>query len=119
MQLYKEADFPAYLYEAHKGKLIAYIAEGNNSSAQGELNSAIELFNQHWVQIKEESNRNTFLDSEYEIYDLASDFAYSKLDDPRQAFEYAESGRAISLFNLLQSGVKVNGDDEQHDQLGS
>lgn len=90
-----------FLYDAHKGKFLTYLNIGNVSEAQKELDNALTLYGQYRDQIHEERNRNAFFDVGQNIYDLAIDFAVTRLNDKEKAFHYAEDSRA-----LMESGVK-------------
>lgn len=100
-------DFQTHLYQAHKGKLLCYVAQGNDQLAKEEITTTLSLAERYRGQIHEEGNRNTFFDAEQTVYDAAIDFEYSRLDDPRQAFEYLEAARARSLQDLLEADKEV------------
>lgn len=99
-----------YLYEVRKGRFLALSASGNYAAAGQELTEALRLFEEYRVKILEERNRNAFFDAGQDTYDLATDFAYTKSLDELQAFDYAETSRARSLLNLLQTSTQVSGD---------
>jgi CHAT domain-containing protein/Flp pilus assembly protein TadD len=105
--LYKQLDFPAYFYEAHKGKLLALIALSDNASADTELRTVLTLFEAYRDKVVAESSRDTFFDAGQDTYDVAIDFAFSKMDDPNRAFAYAEGSRARSLFEMMNRGARV------------
>jgi CHAT domain-containing protein len=99
--------FPAEGYKAHKGKLLCNIAQGDDASAQNELQTTLSFFDQYRSSISEESNRNTFFDAEQDIYDIAVDFAYSRMNDARKAFEYSELSLARSLLDLTSASAMI------------
>ena len=107
LALYQQMNFPAYSYQAHKGKLLALIALNDDGAASNELNTVITLFEDQRKNIVEESNRGRFFDAGQDTYDLAIDFASSKRKDDQQALEYAEASRARSLFEIMNTGARV------------
>lgn len=108
IQLYNELHYPYYAYPAHKGKLLSFIAEGDDPATEEELRTVLGLFEQYRSKLTSESQRNTFFDVEQSIYDLAIDFAYSKKHDPGQAFEYSELSRARSLLDAMRQSIQVS-----------
>jgi CHAT domain-containing protein len=104
---YEQQSFQSYLYEAHAGKLSAFISLGDDAAAAEELKLTLALFEQYRPKILEESNRNSFFDTGQSIYDIATDFAYTRLNDPQAAFDYAETSRARSLLDLFNTDARV------------
>jgi CHAT domain-containing protein len=105
--IYKDLNFEAYSYEAHKGKLLALLALNDNAAASSELNTVLALFEANRKRITEESNRDKFFDVGQDTYDLAIDFASSRSQDDRQAVQYAEASRARSLFEMMKTQVSL------------
>ncbi len=99
IQLYQEGEKPFLLFKARKGRLLTYLRQGNDVAVAQELKQVLDMYEQHRVNILEESNRSSFFDTEQDIYDLAIEFAYSRLHSSPKAFEYSEMCRARSLFN--------------------
>jgi CHAT domain-containing protein/tetratricopeptide (TPR) repeat protein len=111
IRLYDGMKLFAFLYEAHKGRLLGYIAQNNDSRAKEELEIVLALFEAHRSKISEEKNRNSFFDLEQSVYDVAIDFEYSKVRDYQKAFDYSEVSRARSLLDLISTGAEASGDD--------
>ncbi len=107
IELYDKLNFSAESYEAHKGKLLCHVALEDDQLAARELNIALKLIEQYRYKILEESSRNAFFDNEQDIYDLAIDFEYTKMNNSRLAFEYSEASRARSLLDLYSPTAKV------------
>jgi CHAT domain-containing protein/Flp pilus assembly protein TadD len=107
IELYEKLDLSIYLYRAHRGKLLTYMALGDNAAAGAELEIALSLFEQYRSKIIEERNRNSFFDIGQDIYDIATDFTYSRMRNPQKAFEYAESSHARSLLDLVSERPQV------------
>jgi CHAT domain-containing protein len=103
INIYNALDFPAEGYAAHKGKLLCYIDQANDNAAISELQVTLALFEQYRSRIMEETNRNTFFDREQDIYDIAINFEYTRLNNPEAAFEYSETCRARSLLDSTKS----------------
>jgi CHAT domain-containing protein/lipoprotein NlpI len=91
-----------FLYEAHKGRFLSYVGLGDVAAAQTELDRTLDLFEEFRGKIHEERNRNAFFDVGQDTYDLAIDFALTKLNDNQKAFQYAEDSRARALFDLMR-----------------
>ncbi|HZS45495.1 MAG TPA: CHAT domain-containing tetratricopeptide repeat protein [Blastocatellia bacterium] len=112
IKLFEKSNFPTYLYEAHKGKLLAYIAEKDDALAADELKITLNLFEANRDRIDDDTSRNSFIDTD-NVYDIAIDFAYTRLHNGRQALEYAESSHARSLLDSIDSPPTVNIRDNQ------
>ena len=95
------------IYEAHKNRLFCYLATGDNSSGEEELKTTLDLAEKYRSTIVEGDNRNSFFDIQQSVYDLAIDFAYSKLNDPQKAFQYSEDSRARSLLDSVSGNSDV------------
>jgi CHAT domain-containing protein len=105
----------AYFYGAAKGRLLTLIAQGNDAEAQAELERVLSLYENYRKSIQEESNRNSFFDQEQDTYDVAIDFAQTRLKNSRQAFAYAELSRARSLRDAINRGWKMTAGPEYPD----
>lgn len=98
----------AWLYDAHKGKLLCHIAQGNDATARIELENVFALAEKNRASILEERHKNTFFDVEQSLYDAAIGFAYSRLRDAQKAFEYSERSRGRSLLELMAANALVS-----------
>lgn len=101
---YEQLDFQAFSYAAHKGKFLACAAAADGCSVEQELETTLSLFERQRQKILEMSNKNSFFDTEQNVYDLAIDFAYTAKKDPEQAFDYSERCHARSLLDLKNVG---------------
>lgn len=108
IHLYEELDYPYYTYPARKGKLLSYIASGDDYDAEAELRSVLDIFEQYRSGLTSEAQRNTFFDVEQSTYDVAVDFAQSRKRDPQRAFEYSELSRARSLLDAMRQSAQVS-----------
>ena len=106
IDLYKEIDFPAFVYLAQKGLFATLAAFGDTRLAKQELDKTISYYETQRTRITEQSNRDSFFDLEQDVYDLAIDFEAVKRDDARAAFEYSEMSRARSLLHALRRGAQ-------------
>ena len=106
ISFYDTSEYTADRYEAHKGRLLAYLATKNDSAIEQELPIILDLFNSSRKKILEEQNRNSFFDNEQDVYDLAVGYAHDKGDDEK-AFDYLEDSRSRSLLDLMNSTVKI------------
>lgn len=93
-------------YDAHKGRLLCYVNLGAVEAIESELSRVLNLFEQDRAAITEEQNRNSFFDSEQDVYDIAINHALAG-GDKHRAFEYSEQSRGRSLLDLLTHGVKL------------
>lgn len=97
-----EVDTKLLLFEAAKGRLLTAIKGGDDATAAKELERVIDFYEQHRVNIEDESSRNSFFNREQGIYDIAIDFAYSRRRNERLAFDYSELSRARSLLDTVK-----------------
>ncbi|MGH9879514.1 MAG: tetratricopeptide repeat protein, partial [Nitrososphaerales archaeon] len=97
-----EPDSTVLLFEAAKGELLTAIRGGDDSAAAKELDQVLDFYEQHRVNIEEESSRTAFFSREQGVYGIAIDFAYSRQQDERLAFDYSEMSRARSLLDTIQ-----------------
>jgi CHAT domain-containing protein len=104
LKFYEHSKKQSHFYVAAKGRLLTLIAQGRNAEAREELERVLGLYEENRASISEESNRNSFFDQEQNIYDIAVDFAYTRLHNPEQAYTYAELSRSRSLLDMLHRG---------------
>lgn len=95
------------LYYSRKGRVQSLMRLGQDDEAQQELDRTLQLYELSREKIVEQSLRSSFFDAEQDIYDLATDFAFTIRHDPRRAFEYAETSRSRSLLDLLQQEPRL------------
>ncbi|HEX3183944.1 MAG TPA: CHAT domain-containing protein [Pyrinomonadaceae bacterium] len=107
LAMFDQLGLGTFRYEAHKGKFVTYVTVGDASAAQRELDTALDLFEEFRAKIHEERNRNAFFDAGQDIYDLAIDFALSRLNDKEKAFNYAEDSRARALLDLIHTAPQL------------
>ncbi len=101
IDLNRELGMARYDYEAYRGKALAEIALGHTDQAKRDLTHALTIFEQNRGQIVAEEERTTYLDKEYEAYDAAIGVAY--VENPKEAFDLSERGRAPSLLETMKS----------------
>jgi CHAT domain-containing protein/tetratricopeptide (TPR) repeat protein len=104
---YRELDLPAFVLEALKGKLLVFVAEGDDVRADEAITAAMSLLEQSRSKIAEESNSDAFFDGAQDIYDLAIDFKFSRLQNPTAAYNIGELSRARSFWELIRGGCRV------------
>lgn len=103
VEIYARLGLPVFLYEAHKGRLLCYAAQRDDSAVRAEIETVLALAERHRDKIFEEETRNNFFDAEQSVYDLAIGFAHGRMNDGAKAFEYSELSRARSLLELLNA----------------
>jgi CHAT domain-containing protein len=112
IKVYDDFAYTYYTYPAHKGKLLAFIAQGNDDATEAEIHTVLSLFEQYRSKLTSENQRNTFFDVEQSIYDLSIDFVRSKKQDERLAYDYSELSRARSLEDAIRQGIQVSERDD-------
>lgn len=103
LELYQQVGVPVHIYQAYKGSFICHLALNQQQLAEKALGATLRLAEEHRAKIFDEETRNSFFDLEQNIYDLAIDFAQTKLSDTAKAFAYSESSRARSLLARLSN----------------
>jgi CHAT domain-containing protein/tetratricopeptide (TPR) repeat protein len=115
IEIYDSLNFPAETFAAHKGKVLCYLDQNDDASAQKEIDLTLGLLDQFRSKIVDDTSKTSFFDSEQDIYDVAINFEYLRVNDPRKAFEYAEAGRARSLLDMInRDGGPVDRDYESN-----
>lgn len=104
LDFYQHSKKQAYFYGAAKGRLLTLIAQKHDMAAREELGQVLTLYEKYRESIKEESNRNSFFDQEQNVYDVAIDFTYTRLNDPQQAYTFLELSRGRSLLDTMVRG---------------
>jgi CHAT domain-containing protein len=101
------------ILDAHRGRLMVYAAKRDYSSAWAELDKALKMFELKRQKIDDNQLRISFLETGQDIYDLGTELSLTLQNDYRQAFHYAEQGRARSLLDMMPSlsGLALNGVD--------
>ncbi len=105
IQLYEQLKYPHFTYPARKGRLLSYIAKGDHVATEAELDSVLKIFDAYRANLKRESQRNTFFDVEQSVYDLATDFAWSKKRNAELALQYCELSRGRSLLDARHKNL--------------
>ncbi|HET9527239.1 MAG TPA: CHAT domain-containing protein [Pyrinomonadaceae bacterium] len=120
IQLYEQIKYPYFTYPARKGRLLLYLAKGNDAATEAELNSVLQLFDTYRASLKRESQRHTFFNVEQSVYDLAMDFAWSRKRDAELAFKYSELSRGRSLLDAMRKNfLDEPPDDDVERRLSS
>jgi CHAT domain-containing protein/Tfp pilus assembly protein PilF len=107
MAIYTRLKYPARIYEAHKGLLFCYISQNDTSQAEQEIATILPLIEKFRKAISEENNRNTFFETEQNVYDAVIDFEVSQLNNPQKAFQSLQNSRARSLLDLLNRDAEA------------
>ncbi len=110
--IYEGQNFLTHLYQGHKGRLLCYIKQNNDSQAGRELQTTLSIINNNRSTIFEADDRNKFFDIEQSVYDLGIEYAFDRQNDRQTAFAYSEDSRARSLLDLMESG-RSKGDGGQ------
>ncbi|MEK7856048.1 MAG: CHAT domain-containing protein, partial [Acidobacteriota bacterium] len=94
-------EFVTSLYRARRGRLECLAALGRGTEFVNEMETVIGLFENSRRIIEDESDRHIFFHGEQSVYDLGTEYAFSKLNDPLMAFSYSERSRANSLLEQI------------------
>lgn len=116
-QFYQGKGWEALSYLITKERFLAQMAIGNVPSAQQELNRVLHQFEINRTKIMRESLRNSFFDTQQEIYDAAIKFSYVRLGNPEEAFVYAETSRSRSLLDASSTARATTDDLEGPDVI--
>jgi CHAT domain-containing protein len=100
LETYDGSDYPAFLYAAHKGKLLSCMAQGGCPSVEQEIEATLGLFENYRSKILEEENKFIFFDAEQSVYDVVINYEHSIKHNFQTAFEFSERSRARSLLDL-------------------
>ena len=109
---YDASEYQANKYDAHKGRLLCYLATKNDSAIQQELPVILDIFRKSRKEILEEQNRNSYFDNEQDVYDLAVEYEFDR-SNYEKAFDYSEESRSRSLLDLINSNVEVSDTDSK------
>jgi CHAT domain-containing protein len=107
IEFYHHLKSSTRLYEAHKGRLFCYISQQDAARAEQEIGTILPLIEEYRRQIAEENNRNTFFETEQNVYDAVIDFEVSRMNNPERAFEYLQYARGRSLLDLLKKDAEA------------
>lgn len=94
------AEYPAFAYAAHKGKLLSCLAQGGCPTAQQEAETTLDYFEKYRAKIVEEENKFVFFDTEQNVYDAVIEYEYSVNRNSSAAFNLSERSRGRSLLDL-------------------
>ncbi|HEV2835484.1 MAG TPA: CHAT domain-containing tetratricopeptide repeat protein [Pyrinomonadaceae bacterium] len=100
--IYETLKYATHLFQAHKGRLVCYLKQNNDTLAKAELQTTLEIMESNRATIVEDDNRNKFFEVQQSIYDLAIGYVFQKAPDGREAFQYSEASRARSLLDHIQ-----------------
>jgi len=106
IKIYEQMEFDVYRYAAYKGRLLCSLARKDEVSIERDLPHLLRVFEHKRTQIREEQNRNSFFDSEQDVYDVAIGYEQAK-HNYLKAIAYSESARARSLLDALESNAQV------------
>src|SRR6185369_10048268 len=100
LKTFNDADYPAFIYAAHKGKLLSCLAQGGCPAADKEIEATLRLFENYRSRILEEENKFIFFDAEQNVYDAVIEYKYTINRNSLEAFDFSERSRARSLLGL-------------------
>jgi CHAT domain-containing protein/tetratricopeptide (TPR) repeat protein len=110
--LYETMEMPSKLYEAQKGRLLTYLALGQNAELEEQISVTRKLTDDYREKILEEQERTSFFDTEESVYDIAVGYKFGR-GEYEQAYNYAEASSSRSLLDWLQKGARISGDKKK------
>lgn len=113
INFYAGLKFPFFRYTAHRGRLLSLLARGNDPSAEQELRTVLDIFEQYRGNLTEAGQRNTFFDVEQGVYDRVINLAHARKKDSELAFDYSELSRARSLLAEMRRRAQAGAGDER------
>lgn len=93
---------PYFEYETQKGRLLSYLNTGNETELEQQIPQTIDLLEKSRKEIAEEQRKNSYFNSEQNIYDIATEWEFNR-GNHQKAFDYAEESNARSLLTLLKN----------------
>ncbi|MFY9554265.1 MAG: CHAT domain-containing protein, partial [Blastocatellia bacterium] len=108
LEFYDGLDFQYGVLEAHRNRLICYLAAGDDATIGEELHKTLDLIEKHRSTILEGDNRNNFFDNAQSVYDIAIDFAFSKMGNTEKAFDYSEESRSRTLLDSVYGEARIS-----------
>lgn len=106
ISIYSTMEFKPYEYQAEKGRLLCYLAKGDEVAIQATTPKVLRLFEENRELILEEQNRETYFDEEQNVYDLVTDHEFAR-GNVQLAFDYAERSRSRSLLDWQNNRGKI------------
>lgn len=94
------------LYSVHKGKLLCYDALKLQNEFGNELDTVLQLSEEHRRNITEDASRQAFFENEQVVFDTAIDNALRQKDN-QKAFDLLEKSKARSLLDFVRSTKSV------------
>ncbi len=107
IEIHARLNIEGYILAAHRGRLLALMKMNDETVLEAALKEALPLIEQYRPKISEERNRNSFFELAQSVYDIAIDISHSRMNNDRQAFDYAEASRARSLLDMMKSSERV------------
>ena len=103
LELYRRlSEISAGVYQVHKGKLSCFQQTNEAKPFSAELKVVMKLTEDYRQNIREDSSRQAFFDSQQEIFDAAIENAIRTGDIPK-AFALVEDSKARSLLQFIES----------------
>jgi CHAT domain-containing protein/tetratricopeptide (TPR) repeat protein len=93
-------------YQLHKGKLSCFQKLEDGPRFNGELKVVMQLTEEYRQNIREDTSRQAFFDSQQEVFDAAIAHAIGA-GDMRGAFALVEESKARSLLQFIESPKSI------------
>jgi CHAT domain-containing protein len=93
-------------YQIHKGRLLCFRRLGRRDDFAAELKTVLGLSEEYRARIREDDTRQAFFAAEQAVFDAAIENAVGD-GDARGAFALAETSRARSLLDFVESDKPV------------
>lgn len=99
-------------YEAQKSRLLALQALGKDENIDDQIASTLELTESYRHMLLDERERNTFFESEQEVYDAAIENELRRGRDAR-AYDLAELSSSRSLLDWLAQKASITPENQR------
>jgi CHAT domain-containing protein/tetratricopeptide (TPR) repeat protein len=104
--LYDSMNFDLHRYVAYKGRLLSALELNDQVTMEQDLPMLLKMFERYRRQIREEQYRNSFFDTEQDVYDIAIQHEYEARNFSK-AVHYAEASHARSLLEAIRQNQPV------------
>ena len=100
-----------HLSSIRQGLAMAYMANGQDTDAEAQLNESVKLAEEARAQIGDAQGRGSFLASQQGVYRAMVGFQFLNKSDPAAAFKYAEIAKGRDLLDALTGPRQVTVND--------
>jgi CHAT domain-containing protein/tetratricopeptide (TPR) repeat protein len=106
LSVVENAEFPFFLYEIRKGRLLTDISLNKQAEIEEQIAKTIDLAENYRKQIRSEREQISFFNNQQDIYDIAvaNEFKQARYE---RAYNYLETSNSRSLLEWISKGVNI------------